>query len=71
MLDNRLTSPPISYKDRERAVYGLKEKNLAKAYIKVIPLNRHDPDAIRLQNWKRPTERGVCYLSPNSAMTSD
>ncbi|KAG6891545.1 hypothetical protein C0992_004403 [Termitomyces sp. T32_za158] len=44
-------------KDRERAVYGLKEKNLAKTYIKLIPLGMKDPDAIRLLNWKRPTER--------------
>lgn len=46
-------------KDRERTVYGLKEKNLAKAYIKLIPLDRHGPDAIRLLNWKKPTERYV------------
>lgn len=46
-------------KDRERAVYGLKEKNLAKAYIKLIPLGRHDPDSIRLLNWKKPTDREV------------
>ncbi|TFY55748.1 hypothetical protein EVJ58_g8058 [Rhodofomes roseus] len=44
-------------KDRERAVYGLKEKNLAKTYIKLIPLGMRDPDAIRLLNWKKPTER--------------
>ncbi|KAI0629298.1 DNA ligase 4 [Trametes polyzona] len=48
----------LPQKDRERAVYGLKEKNLAKVYIKLIPLGRHDPDAIRLLNWKKPTERG-------------
>ncbi|KAI0793877.1 DNA ligase 4 [Fomes fomentarius] len=47
----------LPQKDRERAVYGLKEKNLAKAYIKLIPLGRHDPDAIRLLNWKKPTDR--------------
>ncbi|KAI0820786.1 DNA ligase 4 [Trametes gibbosa] len=47
----------LPQKDRERAIYGLKEKNLAKAYIKVIPLGRHDPDAIRLLNWKKPTDR--------------
>ncbi|KAH0836355.1 DNA ligase 4 [Lanmaoa asiatica] len=39
---------------RGRAVYGLKEKNLAKTYIKLIPLGMKDPDAIRLLNWKRP-----------------
>ncbi|GBE86558.1 DNA ligase 4 [Sparassis crispa] len=47
----------LPQKDRERAVYGLKEKNLAKTYIKIIPLGMRDPDAIRLLNWKRPTER--------------
>lgn len=46
-------------KDRERAVYGLKEKNLAKTYIKLIPLGMRDPDAIRLLNWKKPTDREV------------
>lgn len=49
----------LSQKDRERAVYGLKEKNLAKVYIKLIGLNQYDPDAIRLLNWKKPTEREV------------
>ena len=47
-------------KDRERAVYGLKEKNLAKTYIKLIPLGMKDPDAIRLLNWKRPSVKYVC-----------
>ncbi|TEB36658.1 DNA ligase 4 [Coprinellus micaceus] len=47
----------LPQKDRERAVYGLKEKNLAKTYIKLIPLGMRDPDAIRLLNWKRPSER--------------
>ncbi|KAF8202540.1 DNA ligase IV [Pholiota molesta] len=49
----------LPQKDRERAVYGLKEKNLAKTYIKLIPLGMRDPDAIRLLNWKKPTERGA------------
>lgn len=52
----------LSQKDRERAVYGLQEKNLAKIYIKLIPLGMRDPDAVRLLNWKRPTEREVwCF----------
>ena len=46
-------------KDRERSVYGMKEKNLAKAYIKIIPLGTKDSDAIRLLNWKKPTEKDV------------
>lgn len=47
----------LPYRDKERSVYGLKEKNLAKAYIKLIPLGLKDPDAVRLLQWKRPTER--------------
>jgi len=46
-------------KDRERAVYGLKEKNIAKIYIKLIPLGMRDPDAVRLLNWKKPIDREV------------
>ncbi|KIM62592.1 hypothetical protein SCLCIDRAFT_1214942 [Scleroderma citrinum Foug A] len=44
----------LPQKDRERAVYGLKEKNIGKMYIKLIPLGMRDPDAIRLLNWKKP-----------------
>ncbi|KAH9935959.1 DNA ligase 4 [Epithele typhae] len=48
----------LPQKDRERAVYGLKEKALAKLYIKLIPLGPYDPDAIRLTHWKKPSDRG-------------
>lgn len=51
----------LPQKDRERAVYGLKEKNLAKIYIKLIPLGRTDVDAVRLLNWKKPTVKDVRY----------
>lgn len=44
----------LPQKDRERAVYGLKEKNIAKIYIKLIPLGMRDPDSLRLLNWKKP-----------------
>jgi DNA ligase-4 len=49
----------LPQKDRERTMYGLKEKALAKAYIKLIPLQMKDPDAIRLLHWKRPAEKEV------------
>lgn len=48
-------------------MYGLKEKNLAKTYIKLIPLGMRDPDAIRLLNWKKPTEHDVCFLIAGAA----
>ncbi|KAI0272769.1 ATP dependent DNA ligase domain-containing protein [Gloeopeniophorella convolvens] len=46
----------LPQKDRERATYGLKEKNIAKTYIKLIPLGPKDPDATRLLNWKKPSD---------------
>ena len=49
----------LPQKDRERNTYGLKEKNLAKIYIKLIPLQRTDHDAIHLMNWKKPSEEDV------------
>lgn len=52
----------LPQRDRERPIYGLKEKNLAKMYIRLIPLGTKDPDAIRLMNWKKPNERFVSFL---------
>ncbi|KAL1747949.1 DNA ligase IV-like protein [Schizophyllum fasciatum] len=49
----------LPHRDRERSVYGLKEKALAKLYIKVIPLNKNDQDAQRLLFWKKPTEKNA------------
>jgi len=51
----------LPQKDRERAIYGLKEKNIAKIYIKLIPLGPKDPDAIRLLDWKKPSGPNVGY----------
>ncbi|KAF8422329.1 DNA ligase N terminus-domain-containing protein [Boletus edulis BED1] len=54
--DLRLILPQACLPNRGRAIYGLKEKNLAKTYIKLIPLGMEDPDAVRLLlNWKRPS----------------
>ena len=51
----------LPQKDRERAIYGLKEKNIAKTYIKLIPLGPKDPDAIRMLDWKKPSGPNVGY----------
>lgn len=52
----------LPQKDRERAIYGLKEKNIAKIYTKLIPLGPKDPDALRLLDWKKPSGPNVGYL---------
>ena len=42
-------------KDRDRMVYGLKEKAIARIWVKVLGINRHSEDALALLNWKDPT----------------
>lgn len=51
----------IPEKDRDRAMYGLKEKAIAKLLIKVTKINKDSEDAKSIINWKLPGElqRGV------------
>ncbi|PSN66234.1 DNA ligase 4 [Corynespora cassiicola Philippines] len=41
-------------KDRDRAMYGLKEKTIAKILIKVTKVNKDAEDAKNMVNWKLP-----------------
>ncbi|KAL9013610.1 MAG: hypothetical protein Q9173_001705 [Seirophora scorigena] len=41
-------------KDRERAMYGLKEKTIGKLLIKVTKINKDSEDGYNLINWKQP-----------------
>ncbi|CAE7070145.1 unnamed protein product [Rhizoctonia solani] len=42
-------------KDRERAVYGLKESSLAKCFLAAMGIDPKSMDGKRVLNWKRPT----------------
>ncbi|KAG8696577.1 DNA ligase (ATP) [Ceratobasidium sp. 395] len=42
-------------KDRERAVYGLKEITLAKCFLASMGIDPKSPDGRRVLNWKHPT----------------
>jgi DNA ligase-4 len=44
----------IPDKDRDRAMYGLKEKTIAKLLVRVLGINRNSEDAHSLLNWKLP-----------------
>ncbi|KAF1995540.1 DNA ligase 4 [Amniculicola lignicola CBS 123094] len=44
----------IPEKDRDRAMYGLKEKAIAKILIKVTKIDKDSDDAKRMINWKLP-----------------
>ncbi|KIY47685.1 ATP-dependent DNA ligase [Fistulina hepatica ATCC 64428] len=47
----------LPQRDRERPVYGLKEKALARLYIKMMGLPVADGDAKHLLQWKKPSDR--------------
>jgi DNA ligase-4 len=51
----------IPEKDRDRAMYGLKEKAIAKILIKVTKINKDSEDAKSMMNWKLPGmfQRGI------------
>jgi len=44
----------IPEKDRDRAMYGLKEKAIAKILIRVTNINKDSEDAQQMVNWKLP-----------------
>ncbi|KAL9622700.1 MAG: hypothetical protein Q9160_003010 [Pyrenula sp. 1 TL-2023] len=41
-------------KDRERAMYGLKEKVLGRMFVKILKINKNSEDGYNLLNWKLP-----------------
>lgn len=41
-------------KDRERAMYGLKEKVLARYFIKILKIDKNSEDGYNMLNWKQP-----------------
>ncbi|KAF2670149.1 DNA ligase [Microthyrium microscopicum] len=47
----------IPEKDRDRAMYGLKEKTIAKLIVRVIGIDKKSEDALALLNWKLPGHR--------------
>ena len=57
----------IPEQDRERAMYGIKEKVLAKNLVKIMKIDKNSGDGWALINWKLPGQRmagdfaGRCY----------
>lgn len=47
----------IPEKDRDRAMYGLKEKTIGKLLVRLMKLNKDSDDAYNLLNWKLPGVR--------------
>ena len=54
-------------KDRERAMYGLKEKTIAKILIKIMKINKDSEDGYSLLNWKQPGQKTVSRMAGDFA----
>ncbi len=54
-------------KDRERAMYGLKEKTIAKLLIRVMKINKDSEDGFNLLNWKQPGQSVTSHLAGDFA----
>jgi DNA ligase-4 len=53
----------IPEKDRDRAMYGLKEKAIAKILVKVLKISKDSEDAKTMINWKLPGQLNKAYSS--------
>lgn len=47
----------VPEQDRDRAMYGLKEKLIAKILISIMGISKNSADAISLNDWKLPGQR--------------
>ena len=57
----------IPDKDRDRGVYGLKEKIIAKLLIKVMKIDRNSEDGYNLLNWKNPGQTSSSRMAGDFA----
>ncbi|KAL1304390.1 hypothetical protein AAFC00_003390 [Neodothiora populina] len=53
----------VPEKDRDRAMYGLKEKTIAKLLVRVMGIDKNAEDAQNLLNWKLPGVRSTSAMA--------
>ncbi|PYH83891.1 ATP-dependent DNA ligase [Aspergillus uvarum CBS 121591] len=54
-------------KDRDRAMYGLKEKAIGKMLVKILKIDKNSEDAVGLLNWKLPGYEARGFLAGDFA----
>ena len=57
----------IPEKDRERPMYGLKEKVLGKNLVKIMKIDRNSEDGFALLNWKLPGQNAASRMAGDFA----
>lgn len=54
-------------KDRDRAMYGLKEKTIGKMLVKVMKIDKNSEDGINLLNWRLPGQTTASRMAGDFA----
>lgn len=57
----------IPEKDRDRAMYGLKEKTIGKLLVRVMKIDRNSEDGFNLLNWKLPGQTAASRMAGDFA----
>lgn len=57
----------IPDKDRDRAMYGLKEKFIGKILVKIMKIDRNSEDGFNLLNWKLPGQSSASRMAGDFA----
>ena len=54
-------------KDRDRAMYGLKEKVIGKLLVKIMKIDKNSEDGLNLLNWKLPGQSAASRMAGDFA----
>lgn len=54
-------------KDRDRAMYGVKEKVIGKLLVKIMKIDKHSEDGFSLLNWKLPGQSAASRMAGDFA----
>ncbi|KAL4796030.1 ATP dependent DNA ligase domain-containing protein [Aspergillus venezuelensis] len=54
-------------KDRDRAMYGMKEKVIGKMLVKIMKINKNSEDGLNLLNWKLPGQGATSSMAGDFA----
>lgn len=53
--------------DRDRAMYGLREKTIGKLLVKILKINKDSEDGYSLLNWKQPGQNAASRMTGDFA----
>lgn len=54
-------------KDRDRAMYGMKEKVIGKLFVKIMKIDKNSEDGFNLLNWKLPGQTAATRMAGDFA----